>query len=375
MDNQTEYVLKTYGERLKADLEGTDFAFAFFPNAEDYADEIDTKTKLTNEGDISISFFQDFTYNDDKILTDYNVCKVDGRKFVKIVTPFLLERSYDFIVAIKSEFKDVISSLRRKEALREKNDKIKLPIIGMDFAPLKRMTIDFLLDEKLREFCRSKFIKLKRGIVLEGPPGCGKSFFLTWLKVQAKINGIEFYSFDNPKDFIDNRERYYDGKKTIFAFEDFDAFVREREDTDNSPNSLLSQILNTLDGIDEIEDVVSVFTTNRVKTFDSAFIRPGRIDKVVTFPSPTDENIFSFFKAYIPEFGEKEHSVIYEYLKEHSKHTSYAILKGICDEVNISVFNNDGKLLPIEALIKITESVVTGANKNEKQKAASCHVL
>mgnify|MGYP000557270297 CR=1 FL=1 len=41
-----------------------------------------------------------------------------------------------------------------------------------------------------------------------------------------------------------------------------------------------------LDILDEINNVVSIFTTNRIRIFDSAFIRPGRIDKVYTYNLP-----------------------------------------------------------------------------------------
>lgn len=375
MDRQIELVLDYYGEKLERDLKTKEFALGFFPNSENFCDRISAEENTLSSNGRTLSFLQDFSYGNKIMLSDYNICYVDDLIFIKIITPFLLDRSYDFIVAEKSKFKEVISKLKQKQSQREKNNKIKSPLIGIDFDNLKKETIDFLLDEELRKFCNSKFIKLKRGIVFEGPPGQGKSTALTWLKVQAKLNNIDFQSFSDPKNFLENRDRFFNGSKMIFAFEDFDAFLRDRNDTDNSPNSILSIILNTLDGIDEIENVVTIFTTNRINTFDSAFIRPGRIDKVIKFDLPKDENIFQFFEAYLPEYSTKEYSIIFENLKGHNTNISYALLKGICDDINIAVFNNERKNISIENIIKILEEKIKSANKNEAAKRLESFIL
>jgi len=375
VDKQVEYIIETYKSKLINDLETEDFAFAFFPNSEEVVDKIEPITRSNSFGNSTITFFQDFGDNNKPSLTDYNICYVDGFKFIKLITPFLLERSYDFIITKREEFNKIIKILKDRVSNKSLNDKLKNPIIGIDFDFFRKETIDFLLNDEFRSYCSKKFIRLKRGIILEGPPGTGKSNILTWIKIQAKNNGIEFYSFDNPKDFLDNRQRYFENKKAIFAFEDFDAFLKERNDTDNSPNTILSSILNTLDGIDEIEDVVSIFTTNRINTFDSAFIRPGRIDKVIRFDPPSDVNIFKFFEAYIPEYSQKELSILFEYLKEHCKLISYAVLKGICDDINIAMFNNEEKKISIENILDIAKEKTKGANKNTEEKSLKSFVL
>lgn len=376
MDEQVQFILQNYGSLLEKHLGTKNFAFGFYPNSESYADRVEPIEQLSDINGRNITFFQDFSYQDKVILSDYNVCYIDNIIFVKIVTPFIFDRCYDFIVTKKEDFRRAISLLKRNEGLKDKNNKIDFPLIGLDFDFFKREIIDFLLNDKFREYCKKKNIKLKRGLIFEGPPGCSKSLTLTWIKRQARLNDIEFHSFENPKEFIENKERYFDAsKKSIFAFEDFDAFLREREDTDNSPNQILSTILNTLDGIDEIENIVSIFTTNRVNTFDSAFIRPGRIDKVIRFSPPSDRNIFEFFDAYIPEYDGKEKSILFEYIKENSKLISYALLKGICDDINIAMFNNQENKISIDDILKLSEVKITGANKNTVVKSSDKFIL
>ena len=195
------------------------------------------------------------------------------------------------------------------------------------------------MNEEFRKFCIEHRIPLKRGIILEGKPGTGKTLSLRWLKEQALKNKIEFNSFKSPKEFIEEKDRYFSSDKKIFIFEDFDAMLLDRKKTGDTPNSILQTLLNTLEGVDEIKDVVSIFTTNHIDNFDSAFVRPGRIDKVINYSLPNEENRFNFLECYLTEFTAGIKKFILEVLREKNADVSYAILKGICDDINIYKFN------------------------------------
>jgi SpoVK/Ycf46/Vps4 family AAA+-type ATPase len=146
--------------------------------------------------------------------------------------------------------------------------------------------------------------------------------------------------------------------------------VVDRKKTGDTPNSVLANLLNTLEGIDEIKDVVSIFTTNHLKNFDSAFVRPGRIDRVMTYNLPTEENIIEFLKIYLPEFDEAIRNEVFAELKAKDGDISYAMLKGICDDINIFKFNNmtiDVKKIVIEKL--------TGALRGDTPKVTKDYVL
>lgn len=329
-------------------------SISFFANSEDFVDEIipikdptllydydyTTLSGKLEKKEFNVSIYQDFSIGK-KILTDCNICKIkvngEEKTFIKIITPFTRKRSYDFIISKNNEMEGILKELHiRSEKANFKSSDI--PIIGIDFKELKSNTIDFLLNEEFRIFCRSKKIQLKRGLVLESLPGLGKTLSLRWLKEQALKNKISFTSFKSPKDFFNHREDYFDSNKKIFVFEDFDALLRERDETDNSPNTVLSSILNVLEGIDIIQDVVSIFTTNKVDLFDTAFLRPGRIDKIITYKAPNEKNMKDFFNAYIPEQSMFFDKMI-EFLSEVNCDISYAYLKGICDDINIYSFN------------------------------------
>jgi len=195
---------------------------------------------------------------------------------------------------------------------------------------------------------------------------------LQWLRNQAEKNGITYRQFKDVKQFMEDVDEYYTAGKKIFVFEDFDAALMERKETNNTPNQILGKVLNTLEGIEEINDVVSIFTTNNINVFDSAFIRPGRIDRVFDFKLPNKKDYLEFFKAYIPE-EEKFFIEMADHLEYLSANISYAILKGICDDINIYKFS--GESLTKKVLNDIIKRKIDGANKNKEVKIVSDFTL
>lgn len=129
----------------------------------------------------------------------------------------------------------------------------------------------------------------KRGILLHGPPGCGKSYLMQNLinKIIAR-NGIVFS---------------LNGEQSVSLFTSFAQIFRQIEpkrplvviieDIDNIVNAgqgLLSALLNVLDGVNQIENVVYLATTNYPERLqDRIANRPSRFDRVYEIPHPTAE--------------------------------------------------------------------------------------
>ncbi len=351
VNDEMNFIIEKYGEKIFDYLGSKDLAATFYTDSELYADSILNEQKpLVDYGNFNVQFFQDYSF-DEKIVTDLNYCKIKDYKFVKIVTPFTRSDSYDFLITRQSEIKDIVHLLKEKE-MESRENIIDFPVIGLDFTELKKNTTDFLLNEEFRNYCRKKNIKLKRGVILEGKPGTGKTLSIQWLKHEASKHNIRITNFKNIDSFLKNQDEYYQENKSIFVFEDFDAALRDRKETSDAPNQVLAQVLNTLDGIDKIEDVVSIFTTNKINMFDDAFLRPGRIDKVITYQLPQEHEQREFFKAYIEE--EKEyHDEMIHLISNLTNDISYAVLKGICDEINIWKFGGEQiNNIVIENIIK-----------------------
>jgi ATP-dependent 26S proteasome regulatory subunit len=339
-------IVDYFGKEINEFLETDELAVTFFPDSYSLIDSI------VNEKDLLIKYDANRVFassEDQKInfVTKYgekqanqiNLCTIDGYKFVNAITPFTEERAYEFIICRNDQKDEVVQALENKR-LKQDTKTFDFPIIGIDFTELKKNTVDFLLNEDFREYCRSKNIKLKRGILLEGKPGTGKTLSIKWIKQQALLNDIETTIFSNIDDFVNNHGHYHSKKKAIFVFEDFDAALVDRKKSGETPNQILSMVLNTLDGIDEIEDVVSIFTTNDINVFDDAFLRPGRIDRVFQYQLPNHEEREEFLNAYIPEEKEFFREML-DKLSDSSKNITYAVLKGICDDINIWKFSSE----------------------------------
>lgn len=356
-------IINSFGNSIRDFLKTEKLAVTFFPDSYGLVDDIEEKTLYIEYEAPGVNHYVNFvTKYGEKQANQLNFCKIEGYHFVNVITPFTEERAYEFIICRDDEKNKVVNALENKR-IRQDTKKFDFPIIGIDFNELKKNTIDFLLNDEFREYCKSKNIKLKRGILFEGKPGTGKTLSIKWIKQQALIHDIETIIFSNVDDFVNNYDAYHRNKKAIFVFEDFDAALVDRKKSGETPNQILSMVLNTLDGIEEVEDVVSIFTTNDINVFDDAFLRPGRIDKVFQYNLPNQDEIKSFFEAYIPE--EKEFfSYMMDILNVSNKNITYAVLKGICDDINIWKFSSED--IQWKDIEKIIENKLSVKETNKK---------
>jgi len=152
---------------------------------------------------------------------------------------------------------------------------------------------------------KKRHIPWKRGMMLYGKPGTGKTAFIRALgqELNMPIYSFALATMTN-KDFSDCWEDAMDRTPCIFLFEDIDAVFNGRENVavKGLENGLtFDGFLNSLDGVENTDGVFIVITTNNIKTIDSALgiptnggsdgsmsSRPGRIDRTVEF-RPLDE--------------------------------------------------------------------------------------
>jgi len=150
---------------------------------------------------------------------------------------------------------------------------------------IKANTVDFF---KNREVWRKYDVPLKRGILLSGAPGTGKTLICKALMaaadgitcISAQGNYLESGSIEQVFDMAE------DLSPSIIFVEDIDFIGKEREEFSINESSLVT-LLNTMDGIQQIEEIVTVATTNHVDMLDKALKdRPSRFDRVIDLPLP-----------------------------------------------------------------------------------------
>jgi len=135
-----------------------------------------------------------------------------------------------------------------------------------------------------------------KGILMYGPPGCGKTHIV---KALANETGTNFISVKGPEMFSkwvgESERRLRDIFRkarqvapAIIFFDEIDSMAPRRGGGQGSRVSeqLVSQLLTEMSGVESLEGVVVVAATNRPDMIDPALMRPGRFDKLIYVPAP-----------------------------------------------------------------------------------------
>ncbi|OYR47293.1 AAA family ATPase [Halorubrum sp. Eb13] len=135
-----------------------------------------------------------------------------------------------------------------------------------------------------------------RGILLYGPPGTGKTLLAKAVANESRSNFVSVkgpelldkYVGESEKGVREVFSKARQNAPTVVFFDEIDAIAAERGgSTDaNVGERVVSQLLTELDGLEEMEDVVVVATTNRKDLIDDALLRAGRIERHLRVPRP-----------------------------------------------------------------------------------------
>jgi len=137
-----------------------------------------------------------------------------------------------------------------------------------------------------------------KGILLVGPPGCGKTLLAKAVANHTDATFIRMVGSELAQKYIGEggrmvRELFSLAKEkspSIIFLDEIDAIGAKRLDGstsgDREVQRTLMQLLAELDGFDALEDVKIIAATNRPDILDDALIRPGRFDRIVTIPLP-----------------------------------------------------------------------------------------
>jgi transitional endoplasmic reticulum ATPase len=147
-------------------------------------------------------------------------------------------------------------------------------------------------------FKKYRVVPPTKGLLLYGPPGCGKTLLAKCIAAKGKIAFIYSRSTDVFTKWYGEsasrvRNLFKDARQKapcVLFFDEIDALVPVRgvadEGTEREDVRVTSEFLAQLDGLSPLERVIVVGATNRPEAIDPAMLRPGRFDKILYVPPP-----------------------------------------------------------------------------------------
>ena len=152
-------------------------------------------------------------------------------------------------------------------------------------------------------------IRPPKGILLYGPPGCGKTLLARAVATESEAN---FISIKGPEVFSKwvgesekaIREVFRKARMAapaVVFLDEIDSLTPRRgmgmSDSGVSER-VISQLLTEMDGITTLQDIVVIAATNRPDMVDSAVLRPGRFDRLIYVPEPDEKSRLQILKIY-----------------------------------------------------------------------------
>jgi transitional endoplasmic reticulum ATPase len=161
-----------------------------------------------------------------------------------------------------------------------------------------------------RDLFVSAGIRPPKGILLTGPPGCGKTLLAKAIATESRVNFISVkgpallskYVGESERGMRDMFRKAKQAAPCIIFFDEIDALVPARNAGGSDAHvaeRVLSQFLTELDGVEELKGVLVLGATNRPDMLDPAVLRPGRFDEIVDIALPDQESRRLIFEVHL----------------------------------------------------------------------------
>jgi proteasome-associated ATPase len=165
-----------------------------------------------------------------------------------------------------------------------------------------------------------------KGILLYGPPGCGKTLIAKAVANSLAKKVAEKTGNDNVRSFFLNikgpellnkyvgeterqirmvfqraREKADEGMPVIVFFDEMESLFRTRGTgiSSDMESTIVPQLLAEIDGVESLRDVIVIGASNREDLIDPAILRPGRLDVKIKIERPNDEAAAQIFSRYL----------------------------------------------------------------------------
>jgi len=202
------------------------------------------------------------------------------------------------------------------------------------------------------EYFEEMGIDPPKGILLYGPPGCGKTLLAKAVATESEANFIAVKGPEVLSKWVGESERAIreifrkarQAAPCIIFFDEIDAIVPMRGTRFDSgvTDRIVNQLLTELDGIVLLKGVVVLAATNRPDILDPALLRPGRFDRVIYVPPPDYEARLEIFKVHTRRMPLDEDVSLEELAKETEGYTG-ADIAAVCREAAMTALREVGR--------------------------------
>jgi transitional endoplasmic reticulum ATPase len=218
---------------------------------------------------------------------------------------------YETLRALEVRMGDFEAALREIEPSAIREVFVEIPNVGWDdvggLEDVKRELIESVeWPLKHAELFTRAGVRPPKGILLSGPPGCGKTLLAKAVATETQVNFISVKGPSLLSKYVGESER---GVREVFRkakqaapcilfFDEIDALVPTRGGGDDGhvTERVIGQFLAEMDGVEELNGVLILGATNRADILDPALLRPGRFDLQIEIPLPDTDGRRQIFQ-------------------------------------------------------------------------------
>ncbi len=208
-----------------------------------------------------------------------------------------------------------------------------------------------------------------KGVLLHGPPGCGKTLLAKAVAGEVNATFIRLAASELAQKFVGEgarivREVFRLARRkapAIVFIDELDAIAARRVDVGTSGereiHRTLSQLLVEIDGFDPLDRVKVMAATNRLDVVDPALLRPGRFDRLIEVPPPDVSGRYEIFKIHTSRMALAD-DVDLRKLAEMTEGFCGADIKNLCTEAGYNAIRRNAETVTmgdfLQALDKYT---------------------